>query len=294
MTQKVCLPNIRAFFQTFFPGLVALTAVAMLYKLRCVVHIWKQKQVADTLSDLATELARRDPSWLGEIHQSYEEHVQELLKRPNSTSLDCLDPEQLELFRSTFGSHAFYCRYKACVSSITGFDSLDTRNNHEGGHMRKYKCEVLNCFMADRGFKKPRDLKLHTQKYHPPPKIPSLTLNLPSHKPKPDSGPSSLLGNLSRNLGDLRIDYAPEVEKRFTVELLHRFTTLSVCYAIAISSDERYFAGGGKEILYIFSMATGEFIKSFYVDAGDGREVYLRAIFFTLDSRGIVAALGTN
>jgi hypothetical protein len=154
--------------------------------------------------------------------------------------------------------------------------------------MRKYKCEVLDCFMADRGFKKPRDLKLHTQKYHPP-RIPSLPLNSPSHEPKSESGPSSLLENLSRDLGDLRIEYAPEVEKRFTIELLHQFTTTSVCCITAISSDERYFAVGANKQLSICSMATGEPIKSIHMDANYG-DCYIRDVFFTLDSRGVVAA----
>ena len=286
--------NRKGIFQTLFPGLVALTAVAMLktlHMLRCVVHTWKQKQVADTWSDLATELARRDPSWLGEIHRSYEEHVQELLKCPNSALVDCLDPEQLQSFRRTFGSHAFYCRYKACTSSIVGFDSLETRNNHEGGHMRKYKCAVLNCFMADRGFKKPRDLKLHAQKYHPPPKIPSLNLHSPSQKPKSESDPSSLLDNLSQDVEDLRIDYVPEIEQRFTVELLHQFTTTSVCCTTAISSDERYFAVGANKCLSICSMASGELIKSFRIDSVWDEDNYIRDVEFTLDSRAVVAGL---
>jgi hypothetical protein len=160
--------------------------------------------------------------------------------------------------------------------------------------MRKYKCEVLNCFMTDRGFKKSRDLKLHTQKYHPPPKIPSLTLSSSSHEPKSESGPSSLLDNLSRDLGDLRIEYAPEVEKRFTVELLHQFKTTSVCCTTAISSDERYFAVGENKYLSICSMATGEFIKSFHMGADDDMENYIRDLFFTLDSRGVVAASETK
>jgi WD40 repeat protein len=156
--------------------------------------------------------------------------------------------------------------------------------------MRKYKCEVLNCFMADRGFKKPQDLKLHTQKYHPPPKIPTLTLNTPPHEPKSESDSSSLLDNLSQDVANLRIDYAPETEKRFTVELLHQFTTTSYCCTTAISSDERYFAVGADKCISICSMATGKFIKSFHLDTDFEGDNFVRGVVFTPDSRGIVAA----
>jgi hypothetical protein len=156
--------------------------------------------------------------------------------------------------------------------------------------MRKYKCEVLNCFMADRGFKKPQDLKLHTQKYHPPPKIPTLTLNTPPHEPKSESDSSSLLDNLSQDVANLRIDYAPETEKRFTVELLHQFTTTSYCCTTAISSDERYFAVGADKCISICSMATGKFIKSFHLDTDFEGDNFVRGAVFTPDSRGIVAA----
>jgi hypothetical protein len=156
--------------------------------------------------------------------------------------------------------------------------------------MRKYKCEVLNCFMADRGFKKPRDLRLHAQKYHPPPKIPILTLNSPSHEPKSELGPSSLLDNLSQDVEDLRIDYAPEIKQRFTVELLHQFTTTTVCCIAAISSDECYFAVGANKCLSICSMATGELIKSFHMDSKLDEDNYIRCAVFTLDSRDVVAA----
>ena len=157
--------------------------------------------------------------------------------------------------------------------------------------MRKYKCEILNCFMADRGFKKPRDLKLHAQKYHPPPKIPSLTLDPPSHEPEPDSGPSSLLDNLSQDVEDLRIEYAPQIKERFTVELLHQFTTTSVCSTSAISSDERYFAVGANKCLSICSMASGELIKSFRIDSVWDEDNFIYDVKFTLDSRGVVAGL---
>jgi hypothetical protein len=125
---------------------------------------------------LQAQLAERDPTWLTEIHQRYEEDVDILLRSSDPALVGCIESGLLQSFRDIYGGKSYFCRYHACASSVTGFDSSETRDRHEVGHVPKFKCEALGCFMADHGFKKQRDLKLHGQKYHPPPKAPNLTL----------------------------------------------------------------------------------------------------------------------
>ena len=88
--------------------------------------------------------------------------------------------------------------------------------------------------MSDQGFKKQRDLKLHCQKYHPPPKFPELVLDPPSLTQDSTSG----------IFEGLTIEYAPDLERAFTVDLLYQSRSEYMCTSVAISGDERYFAVG--------------------------------------------------
>lgn len=134
--------------------------------------------------------------------------------------------------------------------------------------------------MGDRGFKKQRDLNLHSLKYHPRPKAPELILDLPPLTPDP----------LSRTLEGLTIEYAPDVERSFSVELLHHLPTKSVCLAAAISPDGRYFAVATKKMIQVCSLGSGEEVMRF-----DGRNQmvdndYVRDVLFTPDSNFLVGA----
>jgi WD40 repeat protein len=134
--------------------------------------------------------------------------------------------------------------------------------------------------MGDRGFKKQRDLNLHSLKYHPRPKAPELILDLPPLTPDP----------LSRTLEGLTIEYAPDVERSFSVELLHQFHTESVCFAAAISPDRRYFAVATKKMIQVCSLESGEEVMRFEVRNQMDHDEYLRDVLFTPDSNFLVGA----
>ena len=240
--------------------------------------------MANWCTEILTELAVRDPTWLSEIHLKYEKYVELLLRSSDPALVGDLEPQQLEIFRNTCGGRSYSCRYSTCASSINGFSSQGTRDQHEATHVRKYKCDVLNCFMSDQGFKKQRDLNLHCQKYHPPPKVPELGLDPPSMTQNP---PSGIFEGLS-------IEYAPDLEPSFTVHLLFQFRIESVCTSVAISGDERYFAVGGNGKIYICSLDSGKEVIRFEVNApGPFQPVgddYIRDLLFTTDSKFLIGA----
>lgn len=79
------------------------------------------------------------------------------------------------------------------------------------------------------------DLELHCETGQPPSKVPESVVDSP---PLAHDSPSDILEGLT-------IEYTPELERSFTVHLLHQLSSESICTCIAISGDERYFAVGG-------------------------------------------------
>ena len=242
-----------------------------------------QFEMANGRTEILTELAVRDPTWLSEIHQKYEKYVKLLLRSSDPALVGGLEPQQLQNLRNIDGGRGYFCRYSTCPSSTNGFSSQGTRDQHEATHVRKYKCDVSNCFMSDQGFKKQRDLKLHCQKYHPSPKVPRLVLDPPSLN----------RGSPSNGLEGLTIEYAPDLESSFTVKLLYQFTSESACTSVAISGDERYFAVGGSRKIYICSLGSGKEVMRFEVN--DSRHIqprcdYVRGLSFTTDSEFLIGA----
>lgn len=192
-----------------------------------------------------------------------------------------LEPQQLQTFRNIYGGRGYFCRYSTCGSSTNSFSSQDTRDQHEATHVRKYKCDVLHCFRTDQGFKKQRDLKLHRQKYHPPLNVPELILDPPSLT---QDSPSNILEGLT-------IEYAPDLERSFTVDLLYQFTSESACTSVAISGDERYFAVGSDRKIYVCSLGSGKEVWRFDVNAPrSDYDDYVRDLAFTTDSKFLIGA----
>ena len=243
-----------------------------------------QSQMANWCTEILTELAVRDPTWLSEIHQKYEKYVDLLLRSSDPALVGDLEPQQLQNFRNIYGGRSYFCRYSTCASSTNGFSSQDTRDQHEATHVRKYKCDVLHCFMSDQGFKTQRDLKLHCQKYHSPPKVPELVLDPPSLT---EDSPYGIFEGLT-------IEYAPDIERAFTVDLLYQVRSESVCSCVAISGDEHYFAVGGNEKIYICSLGSGKEVMRCKVNVpgpvqpdSDDR---VHALLFTTDCKSLIGA----
>lgn len=240
--------------------------------------------MANQCTEILTELAVRDPTWLTEIHQKYEKYIELLLTSSDPALVGDIEPQQLQTFRNIYGNRSYVCRFSSCASSTNGFSSKDTRDRHEATHVRKYKCDVLHCFMSDQGFKKQRDLKLHRQMYHPPPKVPELVLDLAY-----DSLPDTLEG--------LTIEYAPDLERSFTVHLLYEFESELGCSCVAISGDERYVAVGGSEVC-IYNLGLGKEATRFEMKAPGSvepdNEEYVNDLSFTADSKFLIGAIDSG
>lgn len=145
--------------------------------------------------------------------------------------------------------------------------------------------------MGNQGFKKQRDLKLHSLKYHPRPKAPELILDLPSLTP---DLPSLTPDLLSRKLERLTIEYAPDVERSFSVELLHQFRMASICSYAAISPDERYFAVAANKVIQVFNFGSGEVVMSFDAAKQATDRALIRHALFTPDSNFLIGAINNN
>ena len=242
-----------------------------------------QFQMADWCTEILTELAVHDPTWLSEIHQKYEKYVELLLRSSDPALVGDIEPQQLQNFRNMYGGQSYFCRYSTCASSTNGFSSQGTRDQHEAAHVRKYKCDVLNCFMGNQGFKNERELKLHCQKYHPKPKFPDLVIDLPS----PTQDPSCDI------VEGLTIKYAPDLERVFALDPLYQFRSEFELYSVAISPDERYFAMGGRMRVYIYNLESGTEVMWFELDGpgafqDEGDSVL--DLLFTTDNEFLIGA----
>ncbi|KAL9110066.1 MAG: hypothetical protein Q9227_005405 [Pyrenula ochraceoflavens] len=240
-------------------------------------------------SMLRTELAIRDPTCLCEIHKRYEEHVEILLKSSDAELVDYIEPQELQIFRDTYSSRSFFCRYTACASRVTGSNSQAVRDQHEATHIWKYKCKVLNCFRERQGFKKQRDLKLHYQKYyHPSTEVPKLIL-------APSLTPASLSGIIDGPgiLDGLRIDYAPDVKRSFSIKLLYEIQFNSVPCSTAISPGQHFFAAAANLTVNLFSLETGKEVWTFDISVGEasdvGKDNYGRDVCFSPDGFSLIA-----
>ena len=142
--------------------------------------------------------------------------------------------------------------------------------------------------MSEQGFKKQRDLKLHCQKYHPTPKVPELVLDPPSLTQE----------SPSNTFEELTIDYAPDLERSFTVDLLYQFRSESGCSSIAISGDERYFAVGGNRKICICSLGSGKEVMTFVMEVPEplpqARDGHIRGLSFTTDSKFLIGATASG
>ena len=72
--------------------------------------------MADWGTDILTELSVRDPFWLSDIRQKYEKYVDLLLKSSDPALVGDLEPQQLEIFRNTYGGRSYSCRIALALS----------------------------------------------------------------------------------------------------------------------------------------------------------------------------------
>ena len=69
-----------------------------------------------------------------------------------------IDKDDLKRFVSRFN---FPCRFQGCIQH---YDTLQERDSHEVSHVLSFPC--LQCDFSGRGFRSPKDLEKHVNKYH--------------------------------------------------------------------------------------------------------------------------------
>lgn len=134
---------------------------------------------------MQAKIADSDPTWLTDIDLRHEVFTEKLLGNLDPAVACCLEPSTLKAFRDLHVDRTFSCRYQSCPTSLNKFPSQDLRDKHEISHVKRFRCKEENCFMRNRGFRNNRELTLHLQQYHPPPKFPALNL-------KPELSPALL------------------------------------------------------------------------------------------------------
>ncbi|ORY13017.1 hypothetical protein BCR34DRAFT_277235 [Clohesyomyces aquaticus] len=104
------------------------------------------------------------------MHCKYNRHVHTLL---SVQTFPGLTDAQLSIFKSTYGPFALICRYPGCTSPVTGFATVDIRNEHERSHTPQLKCTYPSC-NYNLSFGSVESLKRHVRENHvaPMPRIP--------------------------------------------------------------------------------------------------------------------------
>ncbi|KAL7964170.1 hypothetical protein HDV63DRAFT_398832 [Trichoderma sp. SZMC 28014] len=91
----------------------------------------------------------------------YQETVKSILDKSDHPGISA---EELELFKSQFRASAFTCRLKSCPRATLGFETIESRLEHESTHVRKIRCTFPHCNFPP--FVSPQSLKIHVKKYH--------------------------------------------------------------------------------------------------------------------------------
>src|SRR5437868_5253815 len=92
---------------------------------------------------------KKDPTFFSLVRHRYNHIMQQLL---DSDTTAALTNEELTKFKSTYGTSAYLCRFKACSRSSDGFASEKERNNHEQDHKPKLYCSEVTCTYSTLGF----------------------------------------------------------------------------------------------------------------------------------------------
>ena len=69
-------------------------------------------------------------------------------------------------FATRHGSEPYLCRYRRCLRAIQGFNSPDSRQQHENSHVPLFRCNDAACEILGGGLTSRAAMNRHTKKYH--------------------------------------------------------------------------------------------------------------------------------
>jgi hypothetical protein len=103
----------------------------------------------------------------------YQETIRSILNQSDHPGISA---EELELFKSQFRASAYTCRLKSCPRATLGFETEQSRHDHELAHVRKFRCTFPDCHFPP--FLSAQALKGHANKYHNPNPAPKSIRNI--------------------------------------------------------------------------------------------------------------------
>ena len=255
-----------------------------------------------SIAEAERKKVMEDPTELSHIDAEHEVCVNYLLHCSDAKGLAHVDEEALAKFKDMYGSTLpYFCRYEDCAQAIEGFSSLESRKQHEIQHARRLQCDVPNCPWNDAGFRKPRDLRNHKQKYHSMP-MPDLP-NLPTGDEVANADEPSKLTQVklqkrsNLNFAGLSIEelpedkkeggddwwvmYNPELKRTSSILLMHTKQHEHTVYSVAISKDMEYIATGSEGVARVFRMTDGSLLSEIDVCSSgvDGIERRVDAVY---------------
>ncbi|OAL28588.1 hypothetical protein AYO22_02782 [Fonsecaea multimorphosa] len=122
--------------------------------------VWVKASTAQDIS--------KDPISLSFAFSRFQEEFEALLAH-ESTDLGIkigVGLAEILDFKSRHSSGAYLCRWRGCVSALTGFSSAAERSTHEMSHEERFRCHDLACDFSVRGFTSKAALRKHVERYH--------------------------------------------------------------------------------------------------------------------------------
>ena len=101
---------------------------------------------------------QKDETFLSLIDDNIRRATERLLNMDSSALPNHIQSTDYEAFCNRFN---FSCRFIGCMHRS---DSLRERDTHEATHLPSYVCQ--QCDFSGRGFRSPRELEKHTERYH--------------------------------------------------------------------------------------------------------------------------------
>ncbi|KAM3064939.1 hypothetical protein ACMFMF_011556 [Clarireedia jacksonii] len=119
-----------------------------------------------SIERISLDSCEEDPTYFSIARHHYQQTTESLLDERAMATFPEISKKDLQVFRDTYGSCAFVCRYLHCVFSSDGFDSFSNRTKHESQHQRKFPCAHPSCVYFTSGFITRNLLNKHNEKYH--------------------------------------------------------------------------------------------------------------------------------
>ena len=115
---------------------------------------------------ISSESCASDPTHFSAVRYHYQQTTELLLDGKAEITYPNINKKDLQVFRDTYGTSAYVCRFLHCIFSSDGFESSSRRAKHESQHQRRFRCAHSSCVHFARGFVSRSLLNKHNEWYH--------------------------------------------------------------------------------------------------------------------------------